>query len=375
MKTNVYIREDDILKEISITSADKPKLPKTFIDKWQEIITLISKIIEVPSALVMKISREEMQVLLKSQNKENPYEAGAGDSLGNGLYCETVIGKDKELIVNNALLSDKWIDNPDIKLNMISYYGLPIKWPDNEVFGTICVLDNLTNSYKNIYKELIHKFKDAFEDDLRILIYEKKLKNYYSQAKLDSIFNTSNEKKLLFEDKYLKGNKNNFNDLSPILAQLDKIIFYDKLTGLYNRRYFINQLNQINHSIFYPVTIVVGDLDNLKIINDNYGHNIGDNYIKKAAEILKNNFRDNDIIARIGGDEFAVILPETDKEEAKIICRRIKEKFIETNNEFDLKCPLRISLGISTVKNSYDKIKPAFITADKNMYKDINKRY
>jgi diguanylate cyclase (GGDEF)-like protein len=353
MKTNVYIREEDIFKEINITSADKPELPKNFLNKWQEIITLISKIIEVPSALIMKISREEMQVLLKSQNKENPYEAGAGDSLGHGLYCETVIGKDKELIVNNALLSDKWIDNPDIKLNMISYYGLPIKWPDNEVFGTICVLDNLTNSYKGIYKELIYKFKDAFEDDLRILIYEKKLKNYYSQAKLDSIFNTSKEKKLLFEDKYLKDNKNNFNDLSPILAKLDKIIFYDKLTGLYNRRYFIKQLNQINHSILYPVSIVVGDLDNLKIINDNYGHNIGDDYIIKAAEILKNNFRDNDIIARIGGDEFAVILPETDKEEAKVICRRIKEKFIETNYKLDLKCPLRISLGISTIKNSW----------------------
>jgi diguanylate cyclase (GGDEF)-like protein len=369
MKTNVYLREDDILKEVKITSADKPELPTNFINKWQDIITLISKIIKIPSALIMKISRGEMQVLLKSQNNGNPYDSGAGDSLGNGLYCETVIGKNKELLVDNALLSDTWNDNPDIKLNMISYYGLPIKWPDNEIFGTICVLDNVANSYNEIYKELIYKFRDAFEDDLRILIYEKRLKDYYNKAKLDSIINLT-KKNNFFNDEELKDNKSQFSDLSPFINQLDQIIYYDKLTGLHNRRFFINQLNKIDLSTIYPISIVVGDLDNLKLVNDNYGHNIGDDYIKKAAAILKNNFREHDILARIGGDEFAVILPKTDKEEAELICRRIKEKFIETNKELNLRCPLRISLGISTLKNSLDKIKKAFINADENMYKD-----
>ncbi|MFW5891038.1 MAG: sensor domain-containing diguanylate cyclase [bacterium] len=371
MKTNVYLREDDILKEVKITSADKPELPTNFINKWQDIITLISKIIKIPSALIMKISREEMQVFLKSQNNGNPYDSGAGESLGNGLYCETVIGKNKELLVANALLSDSWKDNPDIKFNMISYYGLPIRWPDNEIFGTICVLDNVTNSYNEIYKKLIKKFRDAFEDDLRILIYEKRLKKYYNKAKINSIINLRN-KNNFFNDKKLKDNKSQFSDLTPFINQLDKIIYYDNLTGLHNRRFFMNQLNTMNLNKIYPISIVLGDLDNLKLINDNHGHNIGDDYIKKAAAILKNNFREHDILARIGGDEFAVILPETDKEEAELICGRIKEKFIKTNKELNLKCPLRISLGISTLEDSSDKIEKTFVEADENMYK--NKR-
>jgi len=383
MKANVFIREDDIFKEVEITDSKKPEIPNEFIEKWQEIITLISKIIDVPAALIMEITEAEKRVFLKSDNKNNPYKKGAGDSLGHGLYCETVIGENSELHVDNALLSDTWNDNPDIELNMISYYGLPIKWPDNEFFGTICVLDNSTNNFKDIYKELLDKFRKAFEDDLRLLVYEKQLKNYFYQSKLDSIIKLTKKNKFIQnisytndeheeknQNKKSEENKVKLSDLSPFITKLDKIIYHDKLTGLYNRRYFINQMNKIKKNAEYPVSIVVGDLDNLKSINDNYGHNIGDEYIKRAAKILKNNFRNYDILARIGGDEFAVILPETDKNEVKLICSRIKEKFINANYEINLKYPLRISLGISTIRNSNQKIESAFINADKNMYKD-----
>ncbi|MGD9887177.1 MAG: hypothetical protein AB7T03_04355 [Bacilli bacterium] len=57
--------------------------------------------------------------------------------MGHGLYCETVIGKDEPMIVENAISSEVWKDNPNIKLNMIFYFGLPIKWHDGEFFGTI----------------------------------------------------------------------------------------------------------------------------------------------------------------------------------------------------------------------------------------------
>ncbi len=383
MKANVFIREDEIFQEVEITDAKKPELPDKFIEKWQEIITLISKIIEVPAVLIMEITEDEMKVFLKSDNIKNPYKKGAGDSLGHGLYCETVIGENRELLVENAILSDVWNDNPDIDLHMISYYGLPIKWPDNEFFGTICVLDSVSNNFKDIYKELLDKFRKAFEDDLRLLIYEKKLKNYFYKSKIDSIINLTKNNKFIknisytrddivenSENKKSEDNKVKLSDLSPFITQLDKIIYHDKLTGLYNRRYFINHMNKIKENGEYPVSIVVGDLDNLKSVNDSYGHNIGDEYIKKAAQILKNNFRDHDILARIGGDEFAVILPETGKNEVKSICRRIKEKFINANYEISLEFPLRISLGISTIRNSNQKIESAFINADKNMYKD-----
>src|SRR5262249_34352892 len=94
--------------------------------------------------------------------------------LGSGLYCETVVTKNHELLVPNALLDQAWNNNPDVKLNMISYLGYPIRWPDGEPFGTICVLDCKTNSYSEKYKRLITQFRDMVETHLEILYTEAK---------------------------------------------------------------------------------------------------------------------------------------------------------------------------------------------------------
>ena len=231
----------------------------------------MAKILDVPAGLLMNITEESMVVFLKSENDENPYPQGGNDKLGHGLYCETVIGKDKELLVEDALKSSEWKDNPDVKLNMISYYGLPIKWPDEEFFGTICVLDSKANNYSEEYKELIKEFKRVIEDDLKMLLYQDKL-NYYSET--DVLTSVSNRRKL---EKILK---NEFNR-----SKRTKNIF----------------------------SISIMDINKLKYINDNYGHNDGDNIIKAFAQTFKNRIRKTDYFGRWGGDEFLLICPNTDE--------------------------------------------------------------
>ena len=71
--------------------------------------------------------------------------------------------------MQNALKDDVWKDNPDVKLGMVSYYGLPIQWPDKEFFGTICVLDNRENFFSDVYRELISEFRLTVEADLELL--------------------------------------------------------------------------------------------------------------------------------------------------------------------------------------------------------------
>ena len=86
--------------------------------------------------------------------------------------------------------------------------------------------------------------------------------------------------------------------------------FHDILTGLYNRRYFEDAVERLATGRFDPVTVIVCDVDGLKLINDSLGHKMGDKLIIDAAEVLRSCFRKSDIIARIGGDEFAVLMPE-----------------------------------------------------------------
>jgi diguanylate cyclase (GGDEF)-like protein/PAS domain S-box-containing protein len=150
--------------------------------------------------------------------------------------------------------------------------------------------------------------------------------------------------------------------------QIEYLSFHDEMTGLYNRRYFENELKRLSSSRQHPITIVIGDLDGLKKINDTYGHKKGDEYLVNTAEVLKRTARTEDVIARIGGDEFAMILPSTDYKEAESFCQRLQKNINQFNQERDLEKPLSISFGFEVMideSNSLDKI---FNKADQNMY-------
>ena len=116
------------------------QVPSQIIQKWQEVVDLLAEILRVPSALIMKVEPPSIRVFVRSETAGNPYERDELASLNTGLYCETVMKTRKLLLVPNALIDEEWNANPDIKLGMISYMGVPVAWPDGDIFGTICVL-------------------------------------------------------------------------------------------------------------------------------------------------------------------------------------------------------------------------------------------
>lgn len=150
--------------------------------------------------------------------------------------------------------------------------------------------------------------------------------------------------------------------------KLEYLSFYDGLTGLYNRRYFKNEIKRLQSSRKIPIAIIIGDLDGLKSINDNYGHQKGDRYIIAAANILQSTARTEDVAARIGGDEFAIILEKTTKKEAQKICQRIRKKIEEFNQQENLLAPLSISLGFAVMETSNQDLYEVFKQADQKMY-------
>ncbi len=174
-KTNVYLREKQKYITVPINPDFTRNIDTLIVEKWQQMINLVASIFEVKAGLIMRITKENMEIFLRSENKENPYPPDGKDQLGHGLYCETVIGENSELYIDNALNSKTWQDNPDVRLDMVAYYGLPIKNPDGSFFGTICALDDKTMANSEKYRDLLEQFRSSIEKDLKILQLNEEL--------------------------------------------------------------------------------------------------------------------------------------------------------------------------------------------------------
>lgn len=144
------------------------------VQSWNKTLAVLALIAEVPVALVMKIENNIISVFSKNDNQANPYEIGDSEELeDSGLYCEHVIKTQNLLNIPNALIDDDWKENPDIKLNMISYLGLPICAGDTTPFGTICILDSKPHEYNEPIIKLLETIKQSFETQLKLLHQQK----------------------------------------------------------------------------------------------------------------------------------------------------------------------------------------------------------
>jgi len=144
----------------------------------------------------------------------------------------------------------------------------------------------------------------------------------------------------------------------------------DALTGLYNRAFFEEELRRVEKGRSLPVSLLLGDLDGLKVVNDVLGHEKGDELLRRAAKVIAGCVRGSDVAARVGGDEFAVILPRTDRKAAEEVAERIKEAVAKDNAEHpDL--PLSVSVGVATAQDASRPLREVYKEADDAMY--VNK--
>jgi diguanylate cyclase (GGDEF)-like protein len=142
---------------------------------------------------------------------------------------------------------------------------------------------------------------------------------------------------------------------------------HDMLTRLYNRSYFDEEMRRLENSRQYPISIFILDIDGLKSVNDLHGHTAGDNLLKRTAQVLKSCFRDEDIIARIGGDEFAVLLANTNRQACENIKQRVERNLRQHNQGFSDR-PLKLSIGAATL-DEQGSLNELFKQADAMMYK------
>jgi len=140
---------------------------------------------------------------------------------------------------------------------------------------------------------------------------------------------------------------------------------HDNLTGLYNRSYFQEEITRLERGRRFPVTVLMADIDNLKQVNETRGFLSGDQLIRNAAEILASCFRVEDVVARIGGDEFGVLLPEIASVSIEAINMRVNRR-VEAFNLSHPSTPLSLSIGIA-VANDKEQLRLALAEAERRM--------
>jgi len=151
------------------------------------------------------------------------------------------------------------------------------------------------------------------------------------------------------------------------------ISYHDVLTGVYNRAFFEEEKMRFDLSRQFPISLIMGDVNGLKFINDSFGHSKGDELLKEIAKIMRKSCRGDDIVARVGGDEFVILMTQTDEKGAIEVCNRIEKAcfdYKECNDKKTLN--MSISLGHSTKTQEGQKMDALLQEAEKMLYRKKN---
>ncbi|SDL44376.1 PAS domain S-box protein [Halarsenatibacter silvermanii] len=168
------------------------------------------------------------------------------------------------------------------------------------------------------------------------------------------------------------------SELEKTRKQLEYTSYHDELTDLYNRKFMKENMKRLDTERQLPISLIMLDVNGLKIINDTFGHEMGDRLLKKTSEILKDSIRQEDILARWAGDEFLILLPQTTSSEAEKIIERVENKCQQTyrqNCDKALKDepPVSLGKGFATKTDPGQDLEKNLKLADEQMYKDKRK--
>lgn len=161
-----------------------------------------------------------------------------------------------------------------------------------------------------------------------------------------------------------------FRDFTDKQARMDRVEYlgyHDNLTGLYNRRFLEEEMSRLDTERNLPISLIMGDVNGLKLMNDVFGHESGDLLLKEVAESLKHACRNDEIISRQGGDEFVILLPGADEEEARGIVERIKGNLSEKRIH---QLELSVSFGIGVKTSTGENLQETLNSAEEAMYRE-----
>ena len=159
---------------------------------------------------------------------------------------------------------------------------------------------------------------------------------------------------------------NEVTDRKKYEASIIYLSYNDSLTGLYNRRYYIERLDELKDTKFNPVSIILCDINGLKIMNDAFGHSAGDDLLIEVSNLLKQIFSDKGHVCRIGGDEFVLLLPNTPLHSAQYYLEKMKRAL---DSKYIQGMSVSVSFGLAC-RDGEDSLEQVFREAEEQMYKN-----
>ncbi len=211
-------------------------------------------------------------------------------------------------------------------------------------------------------KQKTEKLNQELEEQVQIRTYQLKKTN----AELQWV-NESLEKTIEENNQYQMVLLKDVNERKLLQEKLTFLSYHDHLTGIYNRRFYEEESRRLDVPRNFPITLLMADVNGLKLINDSFGHVHGDKILQVVAEIMKSACRADDIVARLGGDEFILLLPKTDTTEAEDIMNRMRQ-MAQTKRVDSIE--VSISFGLDTKTDDCITLQEVFNQAEDKMYQN-----
>lgn len=302
---------------------------------FDDITLLASRICETPIALITLI--DEQRQWFKSKIGLNITETDR-----ESAFCAHAIAPSSPeiFLVRDTLNDERFAANPLVvsEPNIRFYAGVPLVASGEEALGTICVIDRQP-------RQLTERQIESLQALARQVSALLKLRQVSAQ-------------------------------LAQANKEMQSLSLTDELTGLFNRRGFMFHAEQQFKLNRTPrgangLLLLYADLDELKQINDCYGHHEGSAAITAIGEILKQTFRDSDVVARLGGDEFTVLAINADEDSDRLVAARLEENINKSNEKSGKPYKLTLSVGVVVINpNNKTSIEKLMMQADLAMYKN-----
>lgn len=249
-------------------------------EKWQRLVDMMAKLYDAASGVVVQFRQDVFNVVSTSSNEDNFLQMNVSWPWDMRSFCRRIVETNDKVYVNDAEASKEWCSCPPVADGPVrSYLGYPLYWPDGSLFGSFCIIDTKPTDYSPALIDMLGQLK---------LIVESELKHIFHSQKITKLLADKVEQEAL----------------------LKRMALYDCLTGCANRILLKERFEyelakaQRDESTF---SIAYLDLDDFKPVNDEYGHEAGDEVLKTIVQRIKQTVRSHDLVARVGGDEFVVL--------------------------------------------------------------------
>ncbi len=264
-------------------------------EAFENIVSLIRTVLRVPMAAVTLL--DENRQWFKARRGIDASETPRDVS-----FCTHVIQQGQPMVITDARLDPRFADNPAVtgEMGIRSYLGIPLQCSDGYNLGALCAVDTVPRDFTLSEMDLLSSFAQIVTSEL----------------------------------------------------ELRRVAQYDTLTGALTRRAFLDRVGEElerYHRYGCPGTLVLIDIDHFKAVNDTHGHPAGDAVLREVVASLKRNKRPSDVLGRLGGEEFAMLLPETGVPGALLAAERLRTAVAESPVELasGATIPVTASFGIA----------------------------